>query len=172
MRRPAGGGARALAFVTFVAFSGRPSVARADGPVVPTTYTGGASIGDANVETAGDSVGDGADEQRVAALVAAGVAVAGVGVGVPFGVLALDKKSAFDAHPTVDGARRGNEYAVVSDVAFGTAVIAGVTGLVLYLRSREPKPVADAAKPRAAFTFTFTPSVTLHGAGAGALVRF
>jgi hypothetical protein len=120
---------------------------------------------------------------RCVAFIAAGVAVVGVGVGTAFGVLALDKKSDFEAHPTVAGANTGNQEAVLADVAFGTAVIAGVTSLVLFLKHDQPDdatvttgspshPGDAPTKPASSVSFTVSPILSPHGGGAGAVLRF
>jgi hypothetical protein len=108
---------------------------------------------------------------RVAALVLGGVAVASAGVGIGFGVVALNEKSKFDSHPNFPAANLANEYAVVSDVCLGGAVVAAVTSIVLLVRSYESPPAAP-PKESHALTFLVSPMITLHGGGAGAALRF
>jgi hypothetical protein len=86
--------------------------------------------------------------ERVAAFLFGGLAVVGIGVGSAFGALALSQQSSFNAHPTPAGASLGNQDAVVCDVAFGAAVIAGVTSLILFLDppAHERAPDAEARR--------------------------
>jgi hypothetical protein len=117
-----------------------------------------------------------------AAAIAGGLAVAGAAVGTVFGIAALDDKSAFDRHPTETTGNAGNRYAVYCDVGLGVAVVAGVTGLVLFLTRDETSASAiDARKaptaeaPAAAahpLAVAASPIVFSHGGGAGALLRF
>ena len=101
------------------------------------------------------------------AWIAAGAAVASAGVGVGFGVAALDAKTEFDANPTHDVGVTGNNDAVYCDVALGAAVAFGATSLILFLT----QPSADRRSPPAV-SFAASPVVLAHGAGAGAIVRF
>jgi hypothetical protein len=114
----------------------------------------------------------------VPAYITGGLAVAAVGVGTVFGVMALNDKSNFDAHPTNSTADDGESHALICDMAFGVALTLGVTSLVLFLSNDEspaaapaPAPTSEAPKT-SAFSITATPIVTQHGGGAGALVRF
>jgi hypothetical protein len=109
-------------------------------------------------------------QPRVAAFVTAGIAVVGLGVGITFGVLALDTQTSFNQHPTVAGANMGNQEAVIADVGFGAAVIAGVTSVLLFVKKDAPPgsvPVKESA-----VSFTVSPMVSEHGGGAGAILRF
>jgi len=114
----------------------------------------------------------------VPAYITGGLAVAAVGVGTVFGVMALNDKSNFDAHPTNSTADDGETHALICDMAFGVALTLGVTSLVLFLSNDEapaaaPSPATPSEAPKtAAFSITATPIVTPHGGGAGALVRF
>ncbi len=115
----------------------------------------------------------GSHPTRVAAYAFGGAAVAGLGVGIGFGILALNNQSSFNAHPTYGAAGFGNQEAIVSDVGFGVAVIAGVTCVVLLLKGDELlKPASSPAPLTAPVGFSVAPIVSPHGAGAGALVRF
>ena len=119
---------------------------------------------------------------RFAAAVLGGVAVVGTGFGVAFGVVALNDKRSFDAHPTFSAGNSGNENAVLADVCFGAAVVAAVTSLVLLVRSPSPEPSPDPAagsaspatpaREKSAVNFSVSPMMTLHGGGAGASLRF
>jgi hypothetical protein len=169
-----------VGLVAFVAAVLRPAIAVADTPpAVPVEYTPPATLAAPHEVSTTDTTEKPAT--RFVAVAAAGVAVVGVGVGAAFGVLALNSKSAFDAHPTVARADTGNQEAVLADVAFGTAVIAGVTSVVLFLRSPDgpappatetPPAAGDAPGKPAAVSFTMSPLVSAHGAGVGAFVRF
>jgi len=116
--------------------------------------------------------------RKVVALYAGGFAVVAAGAGTVFGILALNNKSNFDKNPTHESADYGNEYAYLCDAAFAGAVLAGVTSVLLYLHhDTPPSPLPTSSTPAvagksAAFTFTAAPIVTLHGAGAGAVLRF
>jgi hypothetical protein len=101
---------------------------------------------------------------RFAAFVMAGLAVAGVGLGTLYGVLALNAKSSFDQHPTQSTGDFGNEAAMISDASFGFAVVMAITSTALFLRKPAPAPPS--------VSFTLTPAVTAHGGGAGAVLRF
>jgi hypothetical protein len=118
---------------------------------------------------------------KLPAYITGGLAVAAVGVGTVFGVMALSDKSDFDKNPTSSKADDGENHALIADMAFGVAVTLGVTSAVLFLSS-DDSPAAppatgqvDGARVAAAkpsLSITPTPIVTMHGAGAGALVRF
>jgi hypothetical protein len=111
---------------------------------------------------------------RLGALILGGTALVGVGIGAAFGVLALNNKSSFDAHPTLGAARAGNQEAVVSDFSFGIAVVAGVTSVVLFLRDRSaacPAP-STTDKPEGSVSLSVSPIVMARGGGAGAALRF
>jgi hypothetical protein len=121
------------------------------------------------------------ESRTTVAAVAGGLAVAGAGIGAGFGLAALNDKSNFDKHPTVNEGNAGNDNAVYSDVAFGAAVILGVTSVVLLVTNHDaPQDSADVATPQAAksskdaaaVTISATPIVLPHGGGAGALLRF
>jgi hypothetical protein len=111
-----------------------------------------------------------AHPSRVAAFIFGGVAAVGIGVGIGFGVAALHDNSQYDPRTSpLSAASLGNQNAVVSDVGFGAAAIAGVTSLVLFLR-KDP----DDAPPRdpKAISFTMSPTAGPHGAGAAAVLHF
>jgi hypothetical protein len=111
--------------------------------------------------------------RRTVAIVAAGVALAGTGVGAVFGALALQNKSDYDKNPTYGNSDRGNDDAAYADGAIALAVAAGVTSLVLFLTSdaSNTDPSAEVPHERSA-SFSTSPFVTAHGGGAVALVRF
>jgi len=100
------------------------------------------------------------------ALAAAGVAVAAVAGATVFGVLALQNKSAYDAHPTYANVDNGTNDAAYADGCIALAVAAGVTSLILYL-TRD----ANTPTPRSA-VLSPSPMVTPHGGGAGFVLRF
>jgi hypothetical protein len=112
--------------------------------------------------------------RRTVALAAAGVAVVGAGVATVFGVLALNNKSEYQSGPTYSNSEKGNNDAAYADGGIALALAAGVTSLVLFLTS-DPKDcgvecVSSVKKPTT--TFSASPFVTPHGAGAGAVLRF
>jgi hypothetical protein len=111
--------------------------------------------------------------RRTVGLVAAGVALAGAGVGAVFGVLALQNKSDYADNPTYYKSDRGNNDAAYADGAIALAVAAGVTSLVLFLTSDTSNTDLAAGIPHErSASFSTSPFVTAHGGGAGALVRF
>src|SRR5580704_244150 len=113
-------------------------------------------------------------KRSTVALVAAGVAVVGSGVGTVFGVLALENKSDYRRNPTYSNSDQGNNDAAYADGAIALAVAAAITSLVLCLTSdpssdeREPP---SASKKRSA-GFSASPMVVPHGGGLGARLRF
>jgi hypothetical protein len=113
-------------------------------------------------------------KRSTVALWAAGVAVAGAGTSVVFGVLALRNKSAFDATPTHGSAANGNNDAAYADGALALAVAAGITSLVLFLTddaSHDAEPAAAGARKTSA-VFSASPVITPRGGGAGLVIRF
>jgi hypothetical protein len=113
-------------------------------------------------------------QRTTVALVAAGVAVVGAGVGTVFGLLALHNKSDYRRAPTYANSDQGNNDAAYADGALALAVAAAVTSLVLYVTngpSADQDPDPATAKKRSA-AFSASPFVTSHGGGAGALLRF
>ena len=114
---------------------------------------------------------------KIPAFITGGLAVAAVGVGTVFGILALGKQSSFKDSPNADTADTGENFALVADMSFGIAITLGVTSLVLFLTNDdEPaKPAAAAALPKKSSpwkNFTLAPVVTSQGGGAGASFRF
>ncbi len=75
--------------------------------------------------------------------VTTGVAGVGLVTGTVFGFLALSAQSDFDVNPTAEIADRGETFALVADLAFGVAVAAGITAIVLYATDRPAEPAAD-----------------------------
>ena len=110
--------------------------------------------------------------RTTAALVAAGVAVVGAGVGTVFGALALENQSEYRKSPTYSNSSQGNNDAAYADGAFALAVAAGVTSLVLYL-TRGTTPGASSTTPKTdSPVVSAAPIVTPKGGGAGFLLRF
>jgi hypothetical protein len=113
-------------------------------------------------------------KRSTVALVAAGVAVVGTGVGTAFGVLALENKSDYRRNPTYSNTDQGNNDAAYADGAIALAVAAAVTSLVLFVTS---DPSSDEGEPPSASKkrsagFSASPVVVPHGGGLGALLRF
>jgi hypothetical protein len=111
---------------------------------------------------------------KLPAYITGGLAIVSTGVGVAFGVLALNDKSNFDKNPTSSTADSGENHALICDMALGVAVTLGVTSAVLFLTnddSPSPPKAAAARKPHP-LTFSAAPIVTPHGGGAGAVLRF
>ena len=114
---------------------------------------------------------------HLAPYIAGGLAVVAAGVGTAFGVLALNAKSDFEAHPTPSGADSGNNYAAYCDASLGAAVLLGATSLVLFFVERDQQDPAASQQARSAkapplVSFTAAPMLSAHGAGASAVVRF
>lgn len=101
---------------------------------------------------------------RFVAFATAGLAVAGLGIGTLYGVLALNARSRFDQSPTQSTGDFASEAALVSDTAFGFAVVMAVTSTCLFLKKPAPAPHS--------VSFTLTPAIAPHGGGAGAVLRF
>jgi hypothetical protein len=115
----------------------------------------------------------------IPAFITGGLAVAAVGVGTVFGVLALNDKSSFDKNPTTATADNGDTHSLIADMAFGVAITFGVTSAVLFLTQDEPASTTASTTPRhtaeaksSDVTFTPTPMVGPHTAGAGFLMQF
>lgn len=97
------------------------------------------------------------------------IAVAGVTavVGTGLGVAALKTKSSYDDYPTQAKIDKGEKLALFADVNFGIAIVAGVTGLVLYLTSNkheDMQPVETA--------FRLTPELKPNEIGMSGRLRF
>ena len=119
------------------------------------------------------------------AYVTGAVAIIATGVGIGFGVKALQQSNDFDQNPTTKKADDGENNALVADMMFGIAITFGVTSAVLFLSNDAPAnakldPAKNGsgvakntpAKKAPKVTITPTPYVTPSGGGAGALVRF
>jgi hypothetical protein len=146
-----------VGLVALVALSAVPSRAMADPPVPsPAPPSPAPSV-----------------SRRTVALWAAGVAVAGAGTSVVFGVLALQNKSAYDRTPTHANTANGNNDAAYSDGALALAVAAGITSLVLFLTDGPTHDAGPAATaPKTSAVFSAAPVITTHGGGAGIVLRF
>ena len=94
------------------------------------------------------------------------LAVAGGLTGTALGVTALHKVKQYKAHPTAKLKDQGNKMALFADVNFGVAIVAGVTGLVLYLTSghTEERPKEQA--------FSITPEISPNELGLSGHMRF
>ena len=105
----------------------------------------------------------------VPALVTGGIAVAALGVGTVYGLMALQDEKDFKANPSAQKADDGDNHALVADMGLGVALTLGVTSLVL-LFSKEAPLSPDASKT--ASSITAVPMLTHNGGGASALLRF
>lgn len=126
-------------------------------PAVPSEEDSGVEA-DAFGERADGATGDGADDEAptppstgtepsTGVWVTTGIAGVGLVTGTVFGFLALSAQSDFDVSPTADAADRGETFALVADLAFGVAIAAGITAIVLYATDRaEPEPDATAGR--------------------------
>jgi tetratricopeptide (TPR) repeat protein len=119
---------------------------------------------------------------KVPAYVTGGLALASVGLGTAFGILALKDKSQFDEslnNPTraEELANRGDNRALVADMAFAAALTLGVTSLVLFLTKDETVVETKAGhaytiKKAARRVPVIVPVATPSGGGAGAVFQF
>ncbi len=119
---------------------------------------------------------------KIPAYVTGAIAIASAGVGTAFGILALNDKSDFDKNlnnPTLaeEIANRGDNRALVADMAFAAALTLGVTSIVLFLTKDET--VVDSKIGRAHVTKksakkipVIVPIATPNGGGAGAVFQF
>ena len=133
---------------------------RAGKPAAPTPSAAAAATVEAPQPSAAettaptDAADEGLDGQRIAALVAGGLGLAGVGVGIAFGVVSINKgkqrdqlcSSHIDCSPqAVDAANAAISAGNISTIGFvaGGALLAG--GLVLWLTggsSEQQQPTA------------------------------
>ncbi len=99
-------------------------------------------------------------------------AVAGVGLvtGTVLGFLALSEQSEFDDTPTTDAADKGETFALFADVAFGVALAAAITAVVLYLTDSGDDEDAEGDEESA--SLTVVPAVGSNGGGVAANVTF
>jgi hypothetical protein len=105
--------------------------------------------------------------------VTTGVAGVGLVTGTVFGFLALSAQSDFDVNPTADTADRGETFALVADLAFGVAIAAGITAIVLYATDRQAQPDADVTTPReGAVRVSVAPWGGPNGGGAAMALQF
>jgi hypothetical protein len=112
-------------------------------------------------------------------------AIAGVALvtGTVFGFLALSRQSDFDVMPSHALADEGGAFALAADLAFGVAVAAGITAIVLYATDR-PSPPAETETPdesddgdgeapaEETASLMFAPIVGPHGGGLAAGIAF
>jgi hypothetical protein len=108
--------------------------------------------------------------RNLPALVAGGAGVVALGVGAVFGVLAWQDHEDFQSHPRADTANRGESRGLTADMCFGGAATLAVASLVMFFT--HPSETTPPSTEPAAASVAFSPFVTAHGAGAGALVRF
>jgi len=115
----------------------------------------------------------------VPAIVTGSLAVVAAGIGVGFGVAALNDHSSFNQTPTTALANSGENNALAADMGFGVAITLGVTSIVLFTtRNESAASVTPVSTPPAKTSavsptsFTATPFVSSHGGGAAALLRF
>ncbi len=117
---------------------------------------------------------------RLPAFITGGIAVAAMGVGTVFGVIALNDKSNFDKNPTTQTADDGDTHSLIADMAFGIGVTFGVTSAVLFLTKDEPPATsanatahrAGAAPEKKSLRWVATPIVGPHMGGGGFLMQF
>ncbi|HEX5657330.1 MAG TPA: hypothetical protein VFX59_09045, partial [Polyangiales bacterium] len=97
------------------------------------------------------------------------VAIAGATaiIGTGLGVGALKTKSDYDDSPTQAKIDKGEKLALFADVNFGIAIVAGVTGLVLYLTSGK-----DETPPPAETAWSLKPELKPNEVGMSGRMRF
>lgn len=91
--------------------------------------------------------------------IAVGATAAGAAVTTVFGVIALNKHSDYEKHPTKDIADDGERAAIISDIGLGVAAAGAVTATVLFFTTGRKKHSEQG--------FTFAPVI---GKGGGGLV--
>lgn len=83
-----------------------------------------------------------------------GIASAGVVGGTVLGFLAIDELGKYnatptemnpDVGPTVERRDRGETYALLADLSFGAAILAGAVTLVVHFSEQSERPQANAA---------------------------
>jgi hypothetical protein len=116
---------------------------------------------------------------HLAPYVAGGLAIAAAGAGIAFGVLALNAKNDFQNHPTLSSADSGNNYAAYCDASLGGAVVLAAASVVFFLVERNapqdpgaPVPPQARAAKKSLVSFSAAPTISSHGAGAGAVLHF
>jgi hypothetical protein len=107
---------------------------------------------------------------RPVALGLLGLSAVGLGVGTIFGLRALAAQRDFDRGPTQDLAQKQRDSALASDVAFGTAVVLAVTGVVFWQAS-SPDTTEHHHHHHEA-TLQLVPMLTRDTQGAAAFLRF
>ncbi|HEY6877498.1 MAG TPA: PEGA domain-containing protein [Polyangiales bacterium] len=97
------------------------------------------------------------------------VAIAGATaiIGTGLGVGALKTKQDYDDNPTQGKIDKGEKLALFADVNFGIAIVAGVTGLVLYLTSGKAE-----VPPPAETAWRITPELQPNRVGMSGQMRF
>lgn len=107
-------------------------------------------------------------------------AIAGVALvtGTVFGFVALSRQSDFDVAPSRTLADEGEAFALAGDLAFGVAIAAGITAIVLYATDRPSAPPAaseegseDEARAMGP-SFAVAPMVSPTGGGIAAGMSF
>lgn len=108
-------------------------------------------------------------------------AIAGVALvtGTVFGFVALSRQSDFDVAPTRALADEGEAFALAADLAFGVAIAAGITAIVLYATDRPSAPPAaateeddDASAASSGPSFAVAPIISPTGGGIAAGMSF
>jgi hypothetical protein len=97
--------------------------------------------------------------------IAVGVTGVGVVVTTTFGIMALDKHSKYEDHPTKELYDAGKRDALIADVSLGVTAAAAVTAAVLFFTSKGPEKGSGEA-------FVLSPSFERRGGGLVGHVRF
>jgi len=113
----------------------------------------------------GQSDEGGSSDPSAGVWVFAGIGAATLVAGTVFGFLALSEQSNFDSEPTLDGADRGEIFALVADISFGVAAASVIAAIILYIVER-----ADADSDSQAAIVA--PFATQNGGGVAAQLRF
>lgn len=104
--------------------------------------------------------------------VTTGIAGVGLVTGTVFGFLALSAQSDFDVSPTTDAADRGETFALVADLAFGVAIAAGITAIVLYATDGAEPPAETTAGREGGVRVSVAPWGGPSGGGAAMALQF
>ncbi len=172
----------------------RPAAVSADAPSVdailtrsaPAMPAGSSSASAASADAQAAAPGPDLDREHrsnTTGYVLLGVTAACLGVGTIFGIKALQAKDDFDnGRRTADQADTVEQYALVSDLVFGTALTLGVTGAVLLVsnasananatRAQAARSAASRSAAGSTPGFSIVPSVGPHHATAAARIQF
>jgi hypothetical protein len=97
--------------------------------------------------------------------IAVGVTAVGAVVTTTFGIMALEKHSDYEEHPTKELYDSGKRDALIADISLGVTAAAAVTAGILFFTSKGPEKRSDQA-------FVLAPSFERQGGGLVGRGRF